>query len=1100
MFTFKLKGNQESRSKMKAAKNSIIGYSYQKLVAFYFLAIMDTKRTINSIEVEADVSHNFDDLKIITDDKEIYCQIKDYKDVEISHIVIDLEKDIVKLKSSPHRMSPYSNVIFIKNISITTNSTFMGLPSYLKDNVHVISLSRNEIRQKVEDLYSIDLSRLYSIESFFEKKFDTRELLIRINELPPIKSFSIELVDKTIEVQRIEIEQTGIVFIEGKPGVGKSHLVNNIKVNQDRAIYRFWTSSQDPQYQERLKFDSFLNNLIKDLFKTLEKRTVEEIIQKIKTDSITLIVDGFDHVENYNPLDLDKFIELFKLMESQGINIILLSRPLKTETPWQKIQISNWNRVQTTFFLETKYHIKDLSVIDSIQRITRGYPILVKFLAEQFLITNAIADLPELDSVNDYYDVITNDYRNKESLALFLSSNSFFMKSEIEELLGTYCGMLIHQILNDHPYLFEVKLNRISLIHDSLNTYLRSSLMNQANVKNIIEQITNKVYLSILEGEKKYISRYSYFDFSLEQNFNIFYKYSDINYFNEWIKNTIDIEAVQVFYENLRITLNVLNPETIPIYNYYDFTLILNIVERDHISSLNSFLYLYSKSLLSNGYSADDITSSGYLFGMILFVIEGQSSQLETVTANNFYNIENFYMELSSEIENEDKYFLTPFQKLDIEQINKVLSKKMSDLSFNTYFSDLLVKLYIHEITFTDERLLNLKKLIHKHIDHQENVMRDLKKYIIHYEQNAFFAHSILMSTSHKLKSLGVIKNNNEFLEFDLERFIKHHLKYDSYYLISVIEDYIRLALYTDRKIDISSISLAFTNYYARKDYSVHNIGKSLKLFQQTGQLTIENSVKIINGFQSKSEKGIRHILNDYIDLLTIEEFLYFINRVYSFRNDLKLNILQLSTEKINLLDENLVKEAFSDLLRNHQYNKTIEFFELKRVLASKFEHNILQALQVYSYRIKISSNDADKIPSEYQNLIVHDFNINDYSKEARSIHEKGYVTNKDYSFLIEHSWDAIKIAGYPDGNHSAFSNLELYDHFDIDYLTDTVTIIFHSALCSKIFQIDMNTNLHEMVGNIPLFLSEYTKVDVDYEKLFSSFNHFIQLSGVEFD
>lgn len=45
--------------KVKAAKNSIVGYSYQKLVGFYFLALRDVKREFNGLKIEADVDHNF---------------------------------------------------------------------------------------------------------------------------------------------------------------------------------------------------------------------------------------------------------------------------------------------------------------------------------------------------------------------------------------------------------------------------------------------------------------------------------------------------------------------------------------------------------------------------------------------------------------------------------------------------------------------------------------------------------------------------------------------------------------------------------------------------------------------------------------------------------------------------------------------------------------------------------------------------------------------------------------------------------------------------------------------------------------------------------
>src|SRR5690606_16640587 len=164
-------------------------------------------------------------------------------------------------------------------------------------------------------------------------------------------------------------------------------------------------------------------------------------------------------------------------------------------------------------------------------------------------------------------------------------------------------------------------------------------------------------------------------------------------------------------------------------------------------------------------------------------------------------------------------------------------------------------------------------------------------------------AKSVIYSVKYKLKTLGVLQKDNEFLNLSLKEFINYYKNENSYHLIECIKDYLRLNLYLEKQIDLSSIYKLFTSYYARKDYTVSNIWKPLILFQRKGYLKIEKSVEIIKEFQSKSEKGIRHILNIYVDNLNNEEFSYFIQEIYPKDEDLNLDIFQLSPEKINILD-----------------------------------------------------------------------------------------------------------------------------------------------------------------------------------------------------
>ncbi|PIC67280.1 hypothetical protein CSV71_05860 [Sporosarcina sp. P21c] len=1080
---------------MKVARNSIIGYSYQKLVAFYILALMDVEREILGIEIEADVEHKFDDLVIVNKDgTKTYCQMKDFKAIQISDITVS--EGIAKIKSSPHSMADTGNIIFVKQIDIECKSEILGLPSYLIDNVYIISLSREEIREKVERLYEIDLPRMTLIESFFEKRFDERELVINLHDLPVLQIYSNQLVDPTIEVREFHIDKEKALFIEGKPGIGKSHLVNNIKVNGEKIIYRFWISNQDYDYQNRLLYDNFISDLIKGIFEKLVKKDIYEIISKLRINNITLILDGLDHVENYNPYELEKYIQFINSMEADGAKVIILSRPLKYTVNWEIYKLQNWNFDQTCHFLNEQYHLFDYTVCKEIYRITQGYPILVRFTADSYKINKTLPDLPQLDTINEYYDVITKKYSNKETLGLFLSSNSYFMMSELKILLGHF-SIFIKQIIDEHPYLFEIKLNRISLLHDSLNTYLRLSLSGNTNVEQIIDEIKNKVYESIISGEKQFISRYLYFSFDENEKLGIIRKYADINFFENWFKGTIDIEAVQEFYTQLRFTLKNIVPNELTINNYYDISLIINILARDHITNLKEFLHIYIKSLIFNGYTEEDITSTGYLFGMLYFVKEGNYVSLEIVEANNHYDTSDFYLNIIDELESEDRYFDVFKNSFDFNKAQMLLHQS-SELQFKDLIEKIFVALYINEIPKESEFELWRNK-IHDYIDHKEDITTFVKRVFSDYGHREFFALSVMQSVKYQLKTLGLLEEENELLNLSLEEFIIHFKEEDSFQLISYIKDYLRLNLFLKKYIDVNSIYRLFTSYYARKDYTVNNIWKPLIVFQRKGYLKIKKSVGIIKEFQSKSEKGIRDILNDYVDNLNNQDFSYFIQEIYPKNEDLNLNIFQLAPEKINMLNSELVEREFFESLRIHSYSKSFEYYKLKNLLYSKYSKEVLCLLEKHQYKVLVQNGTFDiEDFKEYKGVFQITGKIDfDEKNHAVSNYEKGYLTQQDIQFIINENLSPIEIASLPDGFHDAFSELELYQHFNQEILLTNVHSILHAAICSKIYSIGMPSNLFEMLGNVPIFLDELDIASENFDEIFSSFSKFIEISGV---
>ena len=310
---------------MRPSRSAFFGYSYQKCVTFLMVAKMDVEREIKEIEIEATVENNFDDIKILKHDTLVYCQVKDYDNITLNDLKIEGNQVIIKGKK--HKLSSGINILFFKRIEITPNAQFLGFHVYKISNVYIISISREKTESTINNLYKYNEQRASIISQFFNIQLDRRHLNIKQEDLPLIDIYDIHLQEVTINVGKKTLEFEDILFIEGKPGVGKSHLVTCLaKEFKNCLVYRFWVSNQDRDYNARLLFQNFLSNITKELFQDYRYRTEDEILEYLTKNKKMVIIDGLDHVENHQKSELRAFINFInKLMEnSEHID------PLKT--------------------------------------------------------------------------------------------------------------------------------------------------------------------------------------------------------------------------------------------------------------------------------------------------------------------------------------------------------------------------------------------------------------------------------------------------------------------------------------------------------------------------------------------------------------------------------------------------------------------------------------------------------------------------------------------------------------------------------------------------------------------------------------------------
>ncbi|MRX38340.1 hypothetical protein GJU43_03570 [Flavobacterium sp. LC2016-23] len=1068
-------------------RNAFYGYSFQKLVTSLMLTKMDVERTIDSIEIEALVDHKFDDIKVLINDKEFYFQIKDYASISLNEIVVSETE--ISIAGNLHKLSNAINVLFFNRLEITPDCEILGIPALRLENIYIISQSGLDIEQRIEELYKTDHLRKYLIDQFFSKCLDKRKLLIKISDLPALNIFKTYLIEPTVNLTRKVLDVENILLIEGKPGVGKSHLVVNLeKQYKKNIVYRFWVSNQDNDYNERLKYNNFIQDFSKKLFHNLKPYTEVQIIAKLEELEKTVIIDGLDHVENYNPNDLEKYVTFInKLM--QYCKVIVLSRPLQRLLPWKKQLLGNWNQGQTKTVLNELYHIQNYEIIQKIFKITSGYPILVRYIAEQYRIEGYVPDFEAFDDIDRYYEKIIEGEKGKQALALFICVRSYLMHSEIDLFLDAYGAMFVKEFVTDHPYLFELRLNRISMFHDSFITFLRKR---NTDYKLISDKVNAVVYASIMNMEKRFQSRFSYFDHSKEEKQNIIRKYASIEEFRKLMVDVIDFEAVRDFYFQIREALSKMEPEVLEIRQYYDLALILNMVSRDHISSLNGFHFTYCRSLLFNGYTIEDITSNRYLFGMFYYLETNDGSLLLNTTSDDNYETRQFFSKLQNEAQEEIEFFEKHQKPLSASKIRSLLDDS-SNMDFREIFTYILEDLFIHKENRKAYKILYrgiseyMKGSDWKALTILEEVTDDMgiNQYALSY---------ILKQAREYLLAIGMLAKDNDFLNLSLRQYIHNHKNDTSFTMWADILSYVRLALYQERKIDLNSISLFWTKYYARKDHSLYALDVALPVFEKLGYIEMYDSVSLINKIQVMSEKGYRGLLADYIMQHPPEFIALILNDFHA--DNLNISWFLLEPEYINVLPDQVYNIELRSQIKYHRTNNNIPYDDIKNLLESnrldKFREDLIfrrYSIWIKEKRPEIKKLKALKIPYKT-------FKEKEYASSSTpvSYFEQGILDNSNKHLVIEKGLNPSEVAAFGDGYYAALSNIDIYNVFSKEEMRANMQGMLFNAITSRLRTIDHFHSLWPLPGNVIKLLYSNEATD-DFEEYFRSFMAYLDLS-----
>lgn len=1069
------------------ARNSLKGYTYQQSVFILFLSIMDTERNISKIEVEALDTKNFDDMYFEClstkeqDGLSYSVQAKNYPDTSIEDI--DISNNTVTIKGNQNEFVPTDNNILIVNTTrICTNDSFMEFHCIKLNNITIIPLTPEQIAEKMDNMFNTEARELQIIHKANDIT-ENAKFVISINELPELIKMSIDLDDETILLRKVSdsFDHT-VTFIEGKPGVGKSHFVNEIcEKNPDAIVYRFWTGSQDPNANKRIRFETFISELGIKVYRSAKKVYIDELVSTIKKDDRVIVIDGLDHVENYNPQQLEQFISFIDRLEN--VRTVVLSRPLQQEISWKKESLLDWTFDETRIYLEMVYEISNYRTQRHFFHVSGGYPIMTFFLAEEYKLNHRIDLTMPIAGINEYYDTLfVNNDKPSSVMGVFASGNCFFTWKELEGFFSEpEMYDIICEFIKGHPYLFKIILNRISLIHDSFNTYLRTKITSFAQRQ---EKTISIISSSLLSGSVEYMARLESFNFDEEFYSSMLKRYSDADEFRQLMLSTRDYDSINSLYVQLQRLLEN-RIDALDIYGHYSFALLFQVATRNDLIGCDSLVYQMLLYMCDHEGIEDNIFSSNYIWQVYL-TCKGSEKLTAQYLSNRHMSDSQFY-DLIKHINEDCTFYEKKDKEIDCDELEEQLKDPELDLiEKSNVLTDYLISIWIHGKA-SDKFFDSFRK----YVSGDRDSCADLRAEMFLYGLDKFWIDGSLNAAEYQLHELGLLEDGNKFRNISLLDLILSHAPNGSFEVVTLVASYLKLANHEEREVDISNLAYSWSIYYEHKDYSVSTIDEALITFEAKDLIDENQSFNIICDLMEQSDKGISHLLTSYVNKKG-PGYVSKINGMGYFSNDdYRIRFWQLNSESYNLFSNSEVVEQVIKLLNTHYYSKTIEGRDIQNIMSSKHRDLVLYGIKKHDY--SILSPDDYLIPT-LQSSDVKYLGINKDEETVYVPLEHGSIHEEDFEYIAEQKIGYLEIASYADGWYSSLPYIDVFSIYQkVDIQRDYKDII-HKSMFARVSDNEYIGNWYRLIGNIPAFLMRY-EIDVDWGKIYAIFRTFLYFS-----
>ena len=1067
----------------KPAWSSIIGYPYQHQVYAMLVAKMDVDNDYKSIAIEKILSDSdkdkFDDCYVEYKSEKFQFQVKNLEKNKqtptIDDIVIDDDNVSVFSTKIPFKKEN-TKILVLFTDKIKTNTQILGLNAIKKGEVFIVPLTIYDIGHHFDELYQ-DERRIRTIIDFALDKTTSRVFKIDREDLPdPENIFSIELDDETILLRNtIEKLETGIQMVIGKPGVGKSHFVNELtEYIKPNSVYRFWISSLDKDSKKRLQFNDFFKQVCIDIFKSHGHFSYEDLVNEINSKGLTVIIDGLDHIENYNPAELEKYIKFIE--DCSNGKILVLSRPLKQELEWDKIYLENWDFNETRGYLYLNYGVDDFNIVEKIYNASEGYPIITKFISEHYLEYDEIPDSTFSD-INEYYEVLLDGENVKSPMSIFLMNSYFILKEELILFLGEFSCNIIEEFINNHPYLFNIDLNRISLIHDSLNTYLKE---NNETYELIEEDVLSEVQNSIKNFEINYLSRFNGFNFDEGFVKDILILYSSFESFKKLLGSSFDVESIQEFYSQLELVLYQL-PNLLDIEQYYSFILISLILKR---VDFKGYYHLLCQSFIfmdNNSINEKQIFSKGTFWNSykyFKFIKFGDIRYLLFLKDLSDYEKRELYTDF------EDEYHYWENMK-NFDESEIVENIKLTDNQHRK--SELLIDLLV-KIKFNQNNDSKYYFIIKNYLNNNYIICdEDFKQLCVDFNLANDLKNHISNRLKFEFECVGIITDDKPFLNNDINQLILMNSSKGSYSVESYLLRYLRLKNYRKEYFNLTQINAFYCMYFAHKDFSVISIPNALLTFEDKNFISSSDSINLIIKLMNQSEDGIEGLLEDYINLknsLFIKSLL--MNKKFPWY---LVNIFNLKPELINEFPIEYIHLSLNKILKYYSPGASIDYLSVVNVFKSKYCSEIVSFINSRRYLV-------ENVPRDEISVVDGKIEYSIKKDEDYIPLKGGIISMSDLDYIKENNLSCIEISQYFDGWYFAFHYLELYNHYTNEILQKECLNIIHNSMFVKVHTYFNRWDY--FLGNLPLFLDKI-EYDVDWEEIYDILKSFLTISLISY-
>ncbi|MFT0898130.1 hypothetical protein [Candidatus Methanoprimaticola sp. MG2] len=1046
------------------------GYGFQDNVKSYFVLLMDLERTIHSVdsEINTEKTHSMDDIEIIMDDgQHCFLQCKNYSELKISEIKI--EGSEITIRAAKHLLSPNGkNVLIVHNWDISPTTQFMGLDA---TNIGDVVVARCNIsdRDLLSNRYQSQL-RVNKILDLVDKHTENGVGLITRSELPLLCTYSTKLLNDTVNIDRgINIQLNEINCIVGKPGSGKSHycntMMNKLDPN-DCILYRFWISNDDPDYEKRLSYEEFIYDLSKKLFDNPDIKTDAQIIERIKQRGHILILDGLDHVYNYRPTEY-KYYESF-IDRLSGHTLVIFCRPFK-ELKWMKMELDDWSKDQSDYFIEKAFDISDVAIQNEIFDSVKGYPLLTYYVAKNYTVTKKVQNYSDIVEISDYYAKLFEPINEKTLLSVLSISPRYLTEADIDCLLESPFNHVVKEFINQYSFLFSSKLNRFSPLHDSFCNYLKS--IPECNNRDFHDLIVKKAIESLLCGETRFMSRVGSFGLNQEQKQQLLHGCCNYDYLINVLNNTYDWESVVDFYRILKSFLDDCS-NCFSLSEYYEFILISLILDRNLAIEDEKLMYYCAKQMVMQDKEESDVFSMGLLWAMIVKIKTGSGNVLFQWAKDNNQNTENYLEILDDDLKKDTKILNLPNDDKYRNRINyEPISEQWARCGYLSYVYD----------DESDAFRKHVVELIEKPIEYKCKILDYLIS--IGVKKSEYDFNSIPRKIIDYLYRSGKLREGNPYLE-SIDAIITSEYKRGSFDVGESIKKCLILADVENRIVNLDGLWKYLFMYWERKDSSVLFLPHLLMMFESKGLISMVDSIWLIVNLQDMSEKGIRHLLSEYVNDRGeesvkyciehhLQEYLYY---YYIFK-----------PETIDMLPDVEIINEFDKLTRNVD---NINYYSIASIIESRHRDLLLKLITLNHISVRGVPSDLSEVFSNCQC---------DYRENEEPGHHDivldNYVRSDDEKTIIEQKISMLDLAKYHDGWHNVLPFPELYANYDSIELNNNYGVILHKSLFTKYYQKWYGS--WNLCPYTVLRLAEIANVDINWHDYFDLFKRFMSISLV---